>query len=253
MTGPSAHAVGQYAATTANLSARIAAHEYGTNPQSWWSWLDDRLPRDGRVLEVGAGTGELWRHVDRKASALTLADFSPAMCDRLRVVPGARVVRCDAAALPFPDGAFDTVIANHMLYHLDDPAVALREFARVLRPGGRVAVATNGADHMTDLDAIGPRIGRPDIALGLRQNDFTAENGAAYVSRYFADVTVERYPADLAVPTSGPVLAYLASMASPPLTPAQSAAAHELIRARIDAEGTFRVRKHTVLLAARRP
>src|SRR5262245_49903112 len=136
-TSPSARAAQQYATTTGNLTARIALHAYGTNAQDWFSWLGERLPLTGEVLEVGAGTGVLWTRVDhrRRGTRLTLTDFSPAMCARLRGVEGASVRRCDAAALPFRPASFDAVIANHMLYHLDDPEAALREFARVLRPG----------------------------------------------------------------------------------------------------------------------
>lgn len=252
---PSAHAVSQYATTTENLTARIALHACGTNPQSWFSWLDERLPLAGDVLEVGAGTGKLWEHIDHVARGirLTLTDFSEAMCDRLRDVPDARVQRCDATDLPFDDTAFDTVIANHMLYHLDDPAAALREFARVLRPGGRLAVAVNGRDHLEELDAIGPAIGRPELALHATQNDFTAETGPGYLARCFTGVSVERYHCDLDVPSPDPVLTYLASMASEPLTQEQLAAARDHVQARIDADGSFRVRKHTVLITASAP
>ena len=92
---PSAHAISQYATTTGNLTARIALHAYGTNPQDWFSWLDERLPLAGDVLEVGAGTGKLWTHVDHigRRLSLTLTDFSPAMCEQLRTIPGARVQR----------------------------------------------------------------------------------------------------------------------------------------------------------------
>lgn len=251
---PSAHAISQYATTTGNLAARIAIHAYGTNPQDWFSWLDGRLPLAGDVLEVGAGTGKLWTRVDHGARGLrlTLTDFSPAMCDQLRTVTGARVQQCDATELPFGDAGFDTVIANHMLYHLDDPAAALREFARVLRPGGRLAVAVNGGDHLAELDALGPLIGRPELTLHATQNDFTAETGPAYVARFFTDVAVERYPCDLDVPTADPVLAYLASMASAPLTAEQLSAARDHVQARIDADGRFHVRKHTVLITASR-
>ena len=251
MTTPSRHAVGQYATTTAKLAARIALHAYGTNPQSWWSWLGSRLPRRGAVLEVGAGTGELWRHVDRGGLVrdLVLADFSAAMCTRLREVPAARVVRCEAAALPFPAGAFDTLIANHMLYHVDDPEAALREFARVLRPGGRLAIAVNGRGHMAELDAVAPAIGRPRLHRDGRVNDFTAETGRAYVARHFAEVTVERYHCDLAVPAAEPIVAYVASWADPPLSEDECRAVHELIRDRIDASGTFPIAKHTVLIS----
>lgn len=251
---PSAHARSQYATTTGNLTARIALHAYGTNPQDWFSWLDERLPLAGDVLEVGAGTGKLWTHVDHAGQRLnlTLTDFSPAMCEQLRTVPGAHVQQCDAADLPFPDSSFDTVVANHMLYHLDDPGTALREFARVLRPAGRLAVATNGTDHLGELDSIGPVIGRPELALGANQNDFTAETGPTYVARYFTDVIVERFPCDLDIPTAEPILDYLASMADEPLTPQQRSAARDLVQARIDAEGSYRVRKHTVLITASR-
>ncbi|MET7965969.1 class I SAM-dependent methyltransferase [Micromonospora sp. NPDC005305] len=251
---PSARAVSQYATTTGNLTARIALHDHGTNPQGWFAWLDERLPLAGDVLEVGAGTGKLWSQVDHRGRRLrlTLTDFSAAMCARLRDVPGARVERCDASRLPFADASFDTVVANHMLYHLDDPATALREFARVLRPGGRLAAAVNGSDHLAELNALAVAVGRPDLALPFHQNDFTAETGSGYVARTFTGVTVERYPCDLEVPAVEPVLAYLASMAEEPLTPAQQSAARDLVQARIDAEGSFRVRKHTVLITAAR-
>lgn len=253
-TTPSAHAVSQYATTIDNLSARIALHAYGTNPQGWYSWLDERLPLFGEVLEVGAGTGKLWNHVNHVARGfvLTLTDFSPAMCARLREIPGAVVQQCDAADLPFGDASFDTVIANHMLYHLDDADAALREFARVLRPCGRVAIAVNGAGHLTALEAIGQAIGRPDLAPAAGQNDFTAETGPARVAGHFSDVAVERYPCDLDIPTVEPVLAYLDSMTGEPLTPEQRSAARSFIQAKIDADGGYQVGKHTVLITASR-
>lgn len=252
---PSVHAVSQYATTTGNLTARMALHAYGTNPQDWFSWLEERLPLQGDVLEVGAGTGKLWTCVDHvtRGINLILTDFSAAMCDQLRAVPGAFVLRCDATNLPFPDANFDTVVANHMLYHLDDPDAGLREFARVLRRGGRLAIATNGFDHLNELDAIGSAIGRPDVTGAAAQNDFLAENGPTYVARHFTRVSVERYPGDLDVPVAEPILAYLASMADTPLTPEQQAAARDLIRARIDTHGSYRIRKHTVLITAEKP
>jgi SAM-dependent methyltransferase len=240
----SAHARSQYSTTTANLTARMALHGYGTNPETWWQWLTPRLPREGRVLEAGAGTGELWQHLPH--GELTLVDFSPAMCARLRQVPGARVLRADASALPFAGRAFDTVIANHMLYHVDDPGLALREFARVLTPGGRIAVAVNGRDHMAGLEEFGSQ-GR----VSQRLNGFSAETAPPAMAEVFDDVTVERYPSDLSVPAAEPVLAYLDSWT--PLTDPERAAAATRIQQRIDAEGAFHIRKHTVLITARLP
>jgi SAM-dependent methyltransferase len=254
-TTPSLHAISQYTTTTSNLTARIALHAYSTNPQDWFSWLHQRLPLEGDVLEVGAGTGQLWTNVDHIGQRfdLTLTDFSPAMCEQLRTVRGARVEQCDAADLPFPSTSFDTLIANHMLYHLDDPAAALREFNRVLRPGGRLAAAVNGREHLKELNAIGPAIGRPDLTLRGTQNDVTAETAPTYIARDFTDIRVDEYPGHLDVPAADPILAYLDSLANKPLTPTERSAARDLVQARIDTHGSFHVRKHTVLVTASRP
>ena len=248
MTTPAAHAVAQYATTTGNLSARIAIYEYRTNPQDWYSWVGERLPLDGNVIEVGAGTGALWNRVDRRARGmrLTLADFSPAMCERLRAVPEAGVVRASATRLPFPDGSFDGLIANHMLYHLDDPAAGLREFARVLRPGGRLAVSANGRDHLAELMDLGGRTRTSAF------NNFTAETAGQLVGELFREVVVERYASELAIPGAEPVLRYLASQGRTPLTSEQQEAVREVVAARVAADGAFRVRQHAVLVTATR-
>jgi ubiquinone/menaquinone biosynthesis C-methylase UbiE len=250
MSTPSAHATSQYAATTANLTARMAIHAYGTNGQDWFSWLDEHLPLAGDVLEVGAGTGTLWTRIDhaRRGLRLTLTDFSPAMCAGLRAIPDAQVLQCDATRLPFADDSFDTVIANHMLYHLDDPRAALREFARVLRPGGHVAAALIGEDHLAELLALGAAIGRRGMVRGVTYNDVTAQTGAAYLAEFFDQVTVEPFPDDIGVPSAEPIVAYLASMSAEPMTNEQADRVRDIVEAEIDERGTFHIHKDTVLI-----
>lgn len=248
---PSNHADRQYR-TTHNLAARIALHAYGTNPVDWFSWLAPRLPLAGDVLEVGAGTGELWTQIDYAARGcrLTLTDLSLAMCQHLQAVPGARVLRCDAVRLPFADASFDTVVANHMLYHLNELTAALREFVRVLRPGGRVAVTTNGDNHLAELNAVALAIGRPP--LGVMHNDFTAQTGPTYLADHFTDVTVEPYLCNLDITIVDPVIAYLDSVGDEPLTPDQLSTARRFVEDRIAVNGSFHVRKHTVLMTTSR-
>ncbi|MFG1643611.1 class I SAM-dependent methyltransferase [Amycolatopsis sp. NPDC049252] len=164
------------------------------------------------------------------------------MCAQLRHVADAHVLRCDAGDLPLRDGCFDAVVANHMLYHLDDPDSALSEFARVLRPGGWVAVATNGRDHLRELDDVATSVGRPDLTIGGGQNGVTAESGPRRVSEWFDDVQAQRYSCDLDVPGPGPVVAYLDSLSEQPLSPEQ----------RAEVQGRFLLRKHTVLITGRR-
>ncbi|KAI4146595.1 MAG: hypothetical protein L6R39_003407 [Caloplaca ligustica] len=249
---PSARAISQYSNTSDRLALRVAILSYDTNPQTWYSWLEQRLDVTGDVLEVGSGTGELWRHIDSSRARLTLTDFSSAMCDKLRELqlPQAAIRQCDAAALPFSDSSFDLLIANHMLYHLDDPEAALREFARVLRPGGRLRVSLNGRDHIQELLELGAAVGRESPILDAAR--ITAETAPDLLSICFEDVSAERFPGAFVVHGPEPVLGYLASWSDEPMTAAQQADARALVEQKIEREGRFEIRKNMVLFSATR-
>lgn len=97
----------------------------------------------GRVIDVGAGTGVNVELFPDAVSELLLAEPDPHMARQLRAkLPGMRreavVVEATAEDLPFPADSFDVVVATLVLCTTPDPAAALRELARVLRPGGRL-------------------------------------------------------------------------------------------------------------------
>ena len=101
------------------------------------------LPKGGKVLDVGCGTGEHLQHaIDRGLSASGV-EPAPAMLEvARRNVPKAEIHQGVATALPFPDAQFDLVIMVEVLRYLDraDTEKAISEARRVLKPGGQLFV-----------------------------------------------------------------------------------------------------------------
>jgi SAM-dependent methyltransferase len=96
--------------------------------------------RGRHVLEVASGTGHLAADALARGATVVGVDVAPNMVALARErVPGAIFREGNAEALPFPDKQFDSVLCCFGLLHFAQPAHALREAARVLKPGGTVS------------------------------------------------------------------------------------------------------------------
>jgi demethylmenaquinone methyltransferase / 2-methoxy-6-polyprenyl-1,4-benzoquinol methylase len=126
---------------------------FGQDPR-WRSFLASRLvvAPEGRVLDVACGTGAVALEVARRHGCRVVGvDQSPEMLaeGRRRIEAaglGDRVELREARAeeLPFESGSFDGLTFTYLLRYVDDPAATMRELARVVRPGGRIAMLEFG-------------------------------------------------------------------------------------------------------------
>lgn len=208
------------------LTHRTNLHlRYGTATVPWFDWVGQTIDlREGqRILEVGCGAGSLWEQRSAPIPSgveLTLCDLSPGMVEeathRAEAVgsfAGVKGRPADLQALPFDAGAFDRVVANHMLYHLPEPALGVAELARVVQPDGAVIVATNGHRHMQELLEVEAEVfGVPSADATIEV--FGADIGFGLLRDPFADVRWLRYDDELRCTDQTDVLAYACS--SPP-------------------------------------
>jgi demethylmenaquinone methyltransferase/2-methoxy-6-polyprenyl-1,4-benzoquinol methylase len=99
-----------------------------------------KLPHDGILLDAGGGTGRSSFHLRPLVGRLVICDFSLPMLRQAQTKGGMEPAQARAEELPFRNGVFDRVMVVDALHHFFDQRAALREFIRVLKPGGRLVI-----------------------------------------------------------------------------------------------------------------
>ncbi|MFJ8623549.1 methyltransferase domain-containing protein [Kitasatospora sp. NPDC093550] len=172
-------------AVTDRLVAALDVQAGNAGVRRLRGWAHERLgARPGeRALDVGCGTGSETRVLaDAVAPGGVATGLEPN--PGLRAVAGRRAAEAgstarfldgDALALPLPDAGVDVLWCERVLQHLDDPARAVAEFARVLRPGGRIALLDTDWSTFV-LHPADPGI-RPALATVARANAATPDAG----------------------------------------------------------------------------
>jgi SAM-dependent methyltransferase len=208
------------------LRVRQAIHEKYTVPKvdfpAWvlsnYAWRGDEC-----VLDVGSGAGMYYQPLREVAPNVEYhaVDISQSL---LRAHPalngqGALMTQADAQRLPYATDQFDVVMANHMLYHLDDVDQGLQEIRRVLKPDGVLIVATNSQQSMPELHVLMrraiillTRTGSTHIQPPLPSSDaFALESGCRKLSKYFYGVVRYDLPGSLVFHDSEPLITYIES------------------------------------------
>ena len=205
--------------TADKLNTRISIHaKYSVNRQGFGNWITEhyRFPDRASVLEVGCGTGDMWKgksDIIARCGRLILSDYSAGMLDQAKETLGNesrieyRIV--DIQRIPYPDRSFDAVIANMMLYHVPDLNQGLSEVRRVLKEGGFFCCATYGENGM--MEYIGSLFSEYGIDTRVNSN-FTLQNGAEKLRPYFAEVERDLYEDALLVTDAEDLVDYIFSL-----------------------------------------
>jgi ubiquinone/menaquinone biosynthesis C-methylase UbiE len=119
-----------------------SAHHGMRDPKEEAFWENVFLPHAGEtLLDVGCGTGFVTMVAARSGLCVTGADWSEGMMEKARAKVAeegfsVEFVQSDIEALPFENDSFSVVSARHVMWTLQDPNRAFREWCRVLKPGG---------------------------------------------------------------------------------------------------------------------
>jgi ubiquinone/menaquinone biosynthesis C-methylase UbiE len=222
------------------LRIRQETHRLYTEPRvSFLEWVTERMDiRPGMtVVDVGCGRGIYHPLFTKRGATVVGIDRSLGMLKESGE-DGFRVVG-DAQAVPLPDAMCDRVACNHVLYHVPDQALAMRELRRIVRPGGRVVMATNGARNNERMYEVARHaasdLGRTEMFL--RSSPFRLED-VARVRAVFPNVRLDIFESAFRFPEAEPALRYWRSMRDDPeLEAAMRLRIDEIIRV----EGSFSV------------
>jgi SAM-dependent methyltransferase len=255
--------VAQQYGDSRQLAARARLNrDHGIAETPWFAWVARQLgfQSNDHVLDVGCGPGWFWSEAASEMPeglALTLVDASAGMvaealqaCKPLRLssVEGRTA---DAASLPFADSSFDKVVAMHMLYHVPEPAAAIAEMYRVLKPGGLLAVTTNGPGNMQEIRDLAWALGS---GSGEAETTFGYADAERLMRARFGNVTMTEHAAHLRI--TDPQDVFLALTSYPPgdgADEAQRAALQAAIAAAFQRHNdVLDVRKETGLFISRK-
>jgi SAM-dependent methyltransferase len=209
--------------TTGPLAARAALYQHQGERIDFAGWVLDLVEQEhplgqrSRVLDVGCGPGAYLVKLRERHPGITTIGFDlSAGMTRAARDSGSATAVADAMQVPACTQAFDVVLCSHMLYHVPDIGLAARELARVVAPDGLVAIVTNGARHLHELDALTSDAFRSVTgadwdAPARSAARFLLDDAPRLVAPALTVVRSERRSNTITVPDAAPLVAYVDS------------------------------------------
>lgn len=213
-----------------NLQKRIQIHQFGTATESWYEFLTKHIvfTDNCRILEIGCGTGLLWKHLLKKRPTIKqiiLSDFSQGMIENAKnnleefeKDYDVQYKKINVSNITYENECFDVVIANHILYHIPDSEKALSEIHRVLNKGGVFYASTIGKNNMNEIKLIiekyFPNV-ENDLFFNSFLENFSLENALEKTKVFFKQSERTDYKDHLSIPSPKPIREYIESFNFP--------------------------------------
>ncbi len=208
------------------LKARIQIYEYSEKKLNWREWVFDRLDFKtvNSVLDLGCGNGILWKdnyHKIPEDIQIVLTDVSQGMVDAARKTLGKHKRHfefkvADACQILYEDSSFQMVIANHMLYHIQDKEQIFSEIERLLADDGSAYASTLSTTNFQELlDVVIEFDKRLEFDNIKVVQGFNLENAEDVLSRQFLVEEKHIFQNDIIIKSVESLILYLASCYSP--------------------------------------
>ena len=218
-----------------NLEKRINIHEYSTSDVNWHDYLLDKCDiKEGMsILDIGCGNGLLWyreRNLLPDNINIYLVDNSKAMLDSAKQIHFSekdfytdKNIKfhyhiCDASNInklsEINSKKFHRIMANHMLYHIDDSnrKLLLGSVNVMLTDDGKFIASTIGKNHMKEIFELAYEYDKNVKAPEWFSRGFILENGKEQLDEFFSDVTMFYHDNNLLTPDWRAIYDYLCSL-----------------------------------------
>ena len=208
------------------FNARVLIHsKYGTNKTPWPIWLFSQyqIPDHSQIIEFGCGNGLIWKVNSFRINPtwkITLSDFSKGMLETTKESISSNNNNnityeiIDLNNYGVEPEKFDRVIANHMLYHIENRDKAIEKIHTLLTPNGILYCSTIGQNNMKEMKELINEFTGNDYysqALGNISDRFSLENGIEQLGKHFGKVEKIEYEDSLEITDPVDLVNYIIS------------------------------------------